>query len=73
MSTNMAQERIAWSLAEISSATGLSRGFLRKEARRGTLTTRKFGRRVLVLNEDLKKYLNKDIETEKLTEDGDKE
>lgn len=73
MSTNVTQERIAWSLAEISSATGLSKGFLRKEARRGTLTTRKFGRRVLVLNEDLKNYLNKGSETEKLTGDEDKE
>ena len=65
MSTNVTQERIAWSLAEISSATGLSRGFLRKEVKRGTLAVKKFGRRVLVLNEDLKKYLNKDGETEK--------
>lgn len=49
--------RMAWSLAEISASTGLSMGFLRNEVRRGTLPIKKFGRRVLVLEEDLKNYL----------------
>jgi hypothetical protein len=49
--------RIAWSLAEISRATGLSVNFLRYEERRGNLTTVKFGRRVLVRDEDLRKYI----------------
>ena len=50
-------ERIAWSLAEISKATGLSLGFLRNDVRRGALATRKFGRRILVLDKDLRTYL----------------
>ncbi len=49
--------RIAWSLAEISISTGLSLGFLRNEVRRGALPIKKFGRRVLVLEEDLRSYL----------------
>lgn len=50
-------ERIAWSLAEISASTGLSLAYLRNEARRGSLPIKRFGRRVLVLNTDLKNYL----------------
>ena len=50
-------QKFAWSLAEISERTGLSIGFLRNENRRGALKTRKFGRRVLVLDADLKDYL----------------
>lgn len=59
MQENVTTHRIAWSLAEISDATGLSLGFLRNDVRRGTLPIRKFGRRVLVLDEDLKTYLSK--------------
>jgi excisionase family DNA binding protein len=50
--------KLAWSVAEISEATGLSMGFLRNEVRRGKLPTRKFGRRVLVLDQDLQTYLH---------------
>lgn len=50
-------QRIAWSLTDISDSTGLSLGFLRNEVRRGSLPVKKFGRRVLVLDEDLKNYL----------------
>lgn len=57
MQGNVTTQRIAWSLAEISEATGLSLGFLRNEVRRGTLPIKKFGRRVLVLEEDLRNYL----------------
>jgi len=49
--------KIAWSLAEISTATGLSENFLRYEVKRGHLMTRKFGRRVLVKDEDLRQYI----------------
>lgn len=59
MQTNVTAQRIAWSLREISDATGLSLGFLRNDVRRGTLPIRKFGRRVLVLDDDLKTYLSK--------------
>ncbi len=57
MNKSITKTRIAWSLADISEATGLSMGFLRNEVRRGALPIRKFGRRVLVLDEDLKIYL----------------
>lgn len=49
--------RMAWSLAEISNFTGLSVAFLRNEIRAGRLVFKKFGRRVLVRDEDLQRYL----------------
>lgn len=49
--------RIAWSLSEISTVTGLSVNFLRYEVRRGNLAIRRFGRRVLVRDEDLRSYI----------------
>ena len=52
-----ALHRAAWSIGEVAEATGLSRGFLRAEVRRGRLPIRRFGRRVLVLNDDLQTYL----------------
>jgi hypothetical protein len=68
MQANSATQRVAWSIAEISEATGLSIGFLRNENRRGALKTKKFGRRVLVLDADLRDYLegsNKEQSTAK--------
>ena len=50
-------ERLAWSLAEVSSATGLSLGYLRNEIAANRLPIRRFGRRVLVRDEDLQKFL----------------
>lgn len=58
MQSNLTTERVAWSLQEIAKATGLSLGFLRNEVRRGALRVKRFGRRVLVLDEDLKDYLS---------------
>lgn len=49
--------RMAWSLSDISEATGLSVNFLRYEVRRGNLSVRKFGRRVLVRNDELQRYM----------------
>jgi excisionase family DNA binding protein len=57
METHTATQRMAWSLAEISEATGLSEGYLRGEVKRGALPVKKFGRRVLVLDEDLRTYM----------------
>lgn len=65
MNKSITKTRIAWSLADISEATGLSMGFLRNEVRRGALPIRKFGRRVLVLDEDLKIYLENGSERDK--------
>lgn len=50
-------QKIAWGLAEIAKSTGLSLGFLRNEVRRNALPVKRFGRRVLVLEEDLRRYL----------------
>lgn len=58
METEAMTPRVAWSLQEIAKATGLSLGFLRNEVRRGVLRVKRFGRRVLVLDEDLKAYLS---------------
>ena len=63
--------KVAWSLADISQATGLSMGFLRNDARRGALRIRKFGRRVLVRDEDLREYLNKGSNSNVKTSGGD--
>lgn len=57
MEGSATNQRTAWSLSEISSSTGLSLGFLRNEAKRGALPVKRFGRRVLVLAEDLQTYL----------------
>jgi excisionase family DNA binding protein len=51
--------KLAWGLSEVSSATGLSIPFLRAEVRAGRLPVRRFGRRVLVRDEDLKVYLSR--------------
>jgi len=51
-------QKIAWGLAEISRSTGLSLAFLRNEVRRNALPAKRFGRRVLVLDDDLKTYLS---------------
>lgn len=62
---NIQKPRLAWSLYDIHDLTGLSVNFLRYEVRRGNLKTRKFGRRVLVLNADLQNYLEKGSEGKK--------
>jgi len=59
------RKRFSYGLAEISSLTGLSTAFLRKEARAGNLKTKKFGTRRMVLNEDLQTYLKGEIKDEK--------
>ena len=53
------QEKLAYSVEEISEQTTLSKAFLRSEIRAGRLIVKRFGRRVLVLGEDLRSYLNK--------------
>lgn len=57
MEANVTTQRIAWSFREIADLAGLSVGFLRNEAKKGRLPIKRFGRRVLVLDKDLKEYL----------------
>jgi hypothetical protein len=52
--------RLAWRLEQIATETGLSVQFLRKEIRNGRLQTRKIGRCVVVLNQDLMNFLQID-------------
>ncbi len=55
--TQTSVTRMAWSIAETSKSTGLSRGFLRKEIKKGALRARKLGRRVVILDGDLCRFL----------------
>ncbi len=50
--------RFSYGLDEVSELTGLSTAFLRKLARAGTLKTKKFGARRMVLSADLQEFLN---------------
>jgi excisionase family DNA binding protein len=50
-------ERRAWGFSDIAKATGLSTNFVRNEVKRGRLRARPFGRRRLVLTEDLNAWL----------------
>ncbi len=50
-------KRFSYGLDEISAMTGLSTAFLRKLARAGTLKTKKFGARRMVLSADLQEFL----------------
>jgi hypothetical protein len=52
-------KRRAWSVGELSKSHGLSDGFLRKKIREGALRARKLGRRVIVLDDDWRAFLNK--------------
>ncbi len=59
MDPHRTSDRVAWSLAEISEQTGLSIGYLRNEMRGGRLPVKRFGRRILVLEQDLREYLSR--------------
>lgn len=47
----------AYSVKQVSEQTTLSGAFLRNEIRAGNLKVKRFGRRVLILDEDLQNYL----------------
>ncbi len=59
------KNRFSYGFDEISALTGLSTAFLRKLARAGTLKTKKFGARRMVLAADLQEFLKGDNENEK--------
>ena len=64
--TSVTPARLAWGVGDISTSTGLSAGFLRKQIKAGKLRARRAGRRVLVLDRDLHRYLD---EKEKANEE----
>ncbi len=49
-------QKVAWSVQEISAATGLSTPFLRREIKSGALPAQRFGRRILVRDSVLQTY-----------------
>jgi len=49
--------KIAYSVEETAEQTSLSKAFLRLEIKRGNLKVKRFGRRVLIRDEDLREYL----------------
>ncbi len=51
--------KLAYSVDDISRETTLSKAFVRKEIKSGRLKATKFGRRVLVLNQNLTDYLER--------------
>jgi hypothetical protein len=59
---NSARKRLAYGLAELSGATGLSLGLLRREVKDGNLRARRVRRRLLVTSEDWSAYLSLRIE-----------
>jgi hypothetical protein len=50
--------RKAWGLAEIKGVTGLSIPFLRKDIKAGNLKVTRFGRRILVSDAELTRYIS---------------
>ncbi len=55
----------AFSVKELAAETTLSRAFLRNEIRAGKLKVKRCGRRVLILRDDLMKYLHEEKSGEK--------
>ncbi|HLL76228.1 MAG TPA: excisionase family DNA-binding protein [Pyrinomonadaceae bacterium] len=51
------QQRLAWSVAAIEEATGLSQPFIRLKIHTGELPAKRVGRRVLVMDDDLRAFL----------------
>lgn len=72
MNEAISQHRLAWGLDEISTGTGLSIGFLRGQLRIGALKSRRIGRRLLILDEDLRAWLGQDSRAEGIRTEGGK-
>lgn len=59
MHTTITENKIAYSVEEMSELTTLSKAYLRNEIRAGRLKVKRCGRRVLILKDDFMNYLNK--------------
>jgi excisionase family DNA binding protein len=53
--------KLAWSIAEASQLTGLSKGYYRKIIKAGELKIARAGRRVLILDVDLREWLARNV------------
>ena len=51
------QPRLAWGVDEIAAGTPLCSGFVRGQIKSGALKAKKFGTRLLILDEDLRSWL----------------
>lgn len=67
VSTGVARERLALSIAEVAEALGVSLSTLKREVARGELRVTRIGRRVVVRVGELDAYLNKKTEKRPLT------
>ena len=54
-------QKLAWSVDEASQLTGLSKGYYRKIIKTGELKITKAGRRVLILDVDLRDWLARNV------------
>ena len=52
--------KLAYSVAQVSESTSLSKAYLRNQILAGNLKIQRFGRRVLILPVDLTRFLNRD-------------
>ncbi len=59
MQKSVTENKLAYSVEEISAQTTLSKAFVRNEIRAGKLKVKRCGRRVLILKDDFLNYLNK--------------
>ncbi len=58
LNTITEKTKMAFTVEEIAEQTTLSKAFLRLEIKRGKLKVKRFGRRVVVLYEDLRNYID---------------
>lgn len=52
-------EKLAWALGEAAESTGLSKAYFRKIIAAGEIRTTRAGRRVLILDSDLRAWLDR--------------
>ncbi len=57
MQRNITSDKLGFSVEEISSQTSLSKAFLRQKIREEKLKATYFGRRVVILRDDLEAFL----------------
>lgn len=53
----LSNDRLAFGLKELAELTGVSKEFLRLEIKRGKLKSKKLGRRIVIVSEEVNRYL----------------